>query len=100
MPNLPRIYAVSERQDRENKKPHRGRKLFASVTYIAVYRLIEKIRNPIGDGNNIRLQECKRFKFIEKIRNPIGDGNVKVESVFLSLFLIEKIRNPIGDGNW
>ena len=61
---------------------------------------IEKIRNPIGDGNNIRLQECKRFKFIEKIRNPIGDGNVKVESVFLSLFLIEKIRNPIGDGNW
>ena len=62
---------------------------------------IEKIRNPIGDGNGHEEPAGKQEgPPIEKIRNPIGDGN----QYFLFcnsdvIHKIEKIRNPIGDGN-
>ena len=39
-----------------------------------LYRGIEKIRNPIGDGN-LFSSPPGGVIFIEKIRNPIGDGN-------------------------
>ena len=61
---------------------------------------IEKIRNPIGDGNRDASFLRNVGDRIEKIRNPIGDGN-RLISIFIYVFCchIEKIRNPIGDGN-
>ena len=53
MPNLPRIYAVSERQDRENRKPQGGRKPMKAFLGNGT-DLIEKIENPKGDGNILK----------------------------------------------